>query len=154
MGKRAMGESGLSATGVASYKSDRKRYCVIVVAAGGDCQSRAACALAAAMWYNGRLYADTMLDLVYIPVFALHLLAVNVAAAAPLVCIWLRRREARHGDAAAGAVGQLCPCCPGALLLNSPPARFAVPRQVFQPTLAQNLGADGCSTTFPRSGSP
>jgi hypothetical protein len=47
-----------------------------------------------------------MLDLVYIPVFALHLLAVNVAAAAPLVCIWLRRRETRHGDLAARAVGR------------------------------------------------
>ena len=47
-----------------------------------------------------------MLDFIYIPVFALHLLAVNVASAAPLVCIWLRCRETRHGDAAARAVGQ------------------------------------------------
>ena len=47
-----------------------------------------------------------MLDVVYIPVFALHLLAVNVASAAPLVCCWLRWRETRHEDAAAGAVGR------------------------------------------------
>ena len=47
-----------------------------------------------------------MLDFVLIPIFALHLLAVNVATAAPLVCIWLRWRESRHEDAAAGAVGR------------------------------------------------
>jgi hypothetical protein len=34
-----------------------------------------------------------------------HLVAMNVASAAPLICVWLRYRE-RHDDAAAGAIGQ------------------------------------------------
>lgn len=45
-----------------------------------------------------------MLDLVAILLFSLHLLAVNIASAAPLVCLWLKRRE-RRGDQAASIVG-------------------------------------------------
>jgi hypothetical protein len=35
---------------------------------------------------------------------AAHLVAMNVASAAPLICVWLRHRE-RRGDAAAGVIG-------------------------------------------------
>lgn len=40
------------------------------------------------------------------PITALHLFCVDLAAAGPLLCIWLRRRELRRGDAAAGTVGR------------------------------------------------
>ena len=39
-------------------------------------------------------------------VFAFHLLAVNVATAGPLVCVWLRWRQTRHGDGTAALVGR------------------------------------------------
>jgi hypothetical protein len=47
-----------------------------------------------------------VLDLFFIFVLAAHLLAMNIATAAPLVCIWLKRRELRHGDEAAGPLGR------------------------------------------------
>ncbi len=47
-----------------------------------------------------------MLDLAIIPILAVHLLAMNVATAGPLVCVWLKRREVRYDDAEAGRVGE------------------------------------------------
>ena len=47
-----------------------------------------------------------MFELLITPVVAVHLLMVNIAAAGPLVCIWLHRRENLRGDAAAGIVGR------------------------------------------------
>jgi hypothetical protein len=46
-----------------------------------------------------------LLHLVFILLLAAHLVAVNIATAAPLVCLWLKRREVRGGDAEAGRVG-------------------------------------------------
>lgn len=46
-----------------------------------------------------------MLDLAFILVLAAHLLAMNVATAGPLVCLWLKRREVRLADAEAGRLG-------------------------------------------------
>jgi hypothetical protein len=40
------------------------------------------------------------------PLTALHLLCVDLAAAGPLLCIWLRRREVRAGDVIAGETGR------------------------------------------------
>lgn len=40
------------------------------------------------------------------PLTALHLLCVDLAAAGPLLCIWLRRRELRRNDPLAGVVGR------------------------------------------------
>ena len=39
-----------------------------------------------------------MVDLLFIPLFAAHLLLVNVAAAGPLVCVWLEWWASRRGD--------------------------------------------------------
>jgi hypothetical protein len=47
-----------------------------------------------------------VLELLITLLLAAHLLATNVAGAAPLVCIWLHRREMRGGDAVAGNVGR------------------------------------------------
>lgn len=46
-----------------------------------------------------------MLDFLLIVVMAAHLLAMNVATAAPLVCVWLKRRQVRHADVTAGRLG-------------------------------------------------
>ncbi len=46
-----------------------------------------------------------MLEMILTLLLAVHLLAVNVASAGPLVCVWLHRRCFRHGDALAGQVG-------------------------------------------------
>lgn len=46
-----------------------------------------------------------MISIGLIVVFALHLLAANVATGAPLVCLWLEVRE-RRGDKAAGLAGR------------------------------------------------
>lgn len=46
-----------------------------------------------------------MLDILLIFVLAAHLLAMNVATAAPVVCIWLKRREVRQADEVAGRLG-------------------------------------------------
>jgi hypothetical protein len=45
-------------------------------------------------------------DILSILVLAAHLLAMNVATAAPLVCIWLKRREVRSADDTAGRLGR------------------------------------------------
>lgn len=47
-----------------------------------------------------------MLDLLLIFTLAVHLLAVNLAGAGPLVCLWFDWRELRAGDAVAGRVGR------------------------------------------------
>lgn len=47
-----------------------------------------------------------MLDVALILVLAVHLLAVNLAGAGPLVCLWLDWRELARGDTAAGRIGQ------------------------------------------------
>ncbi len=47
-----------------------------------------------------------MLDLLLIVVFGLHLLAVDVAMAGPLLAIWLQWRESRFQDRVAGEVGR------------------------------------------------
>lgn len=47
-----------------------------------------------------------MLDFVLVPLATLHLLAVYVATAAPLVCLWLGWRETRANDRAAALVGR------------------------------------------------
>jgi hypothetical protein len=45
-------------------------------------------------------------DLLLIAIFACHLLAVDVAAAGPLMAIWLEWRETRRGDVLAGEIGR------------------------------------------------
>ena len=47
-----------------------------------------------------------MLHLLLTAIFGVHLLAVDLAMAGPLIAIWLEWRESRHQDLAAGAVGQ------------------------------------------------
>ncbi len=47
-----------------------------------------------------------MSDLLLIAIFACHLLAVDVAAAGPLMAIWLEWRETRRGDLLAGEIGR------------------------------------------------
>src|SRR5213595_2822219 len=47
-----------------------------------------------------------MSDLLLIVAFAAHLLAVNVALAGPLWCVWLTWRESRYADVVAGQVGR------------------------------------------------
>lgn len=47
-----------------------------------------------------------MLDFVLVPLATLHLLAVYVATAAPLVCLWLGWRETHAQDKAAALVGR------------------------------------------------
>ena len=47
-----------------------------------------------------------MLEVLLIASLSLHLLAVNVATGGPLVCLWLKRRERKQGDAAAGQLGR------------------------------------------------
>jgi len=47
-----------------------------------------------------------LFDLLLVLVLSIHLLAANVAAAAPLVCLALDIRESRRGDALAGDVGR------------------------------------------------
>lgn len=47
-----------------------------------------------------------MIDLFLILTLAAHLLAMNVATAAPVVCVWLKRREVRQADEAAGRLGR------------------------------------------------
>ncbi len=46
-----------------------------------------------------------MLDVVRIVLLSNHLILVDVAMAGPLVCVWLRWREMRHGDVLAGQLG-------------------------------------------------
>ena len=50
--------------------------------------------------------------------FTAHLLAVNLAMAAPLVCIWLEHRQTRHADELAGKLGRRLAwyCCASAFL--------------------------------------
>jgi hypothetical protein len=45
-------------------------------------------------------------DILLIAIFACHLLAVDLAAAGPLVAIWLEWRATRHKDALAGEIGR------------------------------------------------
>ena len=47
-----------------------------------------------------------MLELTEISVLTLHLLAVDVATIAPLLCIWLEWRESARGDLVAGRLGR------------------------------------------------
>ena len=47
-----------------------------------------------------------MSDLLLIAIFACHLLAVDLAAAGPLMAIWLEWRETRRGDSLAGEIGR------------------------------------------------
>jgi hypothetical protein len=47
-----------------------------------------------------------VLHIAFILILAAHLVAMNVATAAPLVCLWLKRREVRNADAEAGLMGQ------------------------------------------------
>lgn len=47
-----------------------------------------------------------MLDLLLVVLLAAHLLAVNLAGAGPLVCLWFDWREIRAGDPLAGHVGR------------------------------------------------
>jgi len=47
-----------------------------------------------------------LIELLLVPVFAAHLLAVNVASGGPLVCMWLERRETRRDDQLAGQTGR------------------------------------------------
>lgn len=47
-----------------------------------------------------------MFDVLLVLVLSIHLMAANVAAAAPLVCLALDVRESRRGDALAGDVGR------------------------------------------------
>lgn len=47
-----------------------------------------------------------LLSLIFIFVLAAHLVCMNVATAAPLVCIWLKRREVRQADVEAGRLGR------------------------------------------------
>lgn len=47
-----------------------------------------------------------LLDTLLVLVLAAHLLAANLAGAAPLVCIWLDIRETRRGDLVAGELGR------------------------------------------------
>ncbi|MBI2824395.1 MAG: hypothetical protein HYX69_06885 [Planctomycetia bacterium] len=51
---------------------------------------------------EGALLLDTLLVLV----LAAHLLAANIAGAAPLACLWLDWREVGRGDALAGELGR------------------------------------------------
>jgi hypothetical protein len=48
---------------------------------------------------------STFTPLASVLLLAAHLVAMNVASAAPLICVWLRYRE-RRGNAMAGAVGR------------------------------------------------
>jgi len=45
------------------------------------------------------------LDLILSPALALHLLAINIGAAGPLLCIWLHLRGCRRSDTVADVVG-------------------------------------------------
>lgn len=47
-----------------------------------------------------------VLDFLLVVLLAVHLLAVNLAGAGPLVCLWFDWREIRAGDALAGQVGR------------------------------------------------
>ena len=60
-----------------------------------------------------------LLEFAFNVLFTAHLLAVNLAMAAPLVCIWLDRRETLHSDRAAGELGKhLAWLCCGSLLFG------------------------------------
>jgi hypothetical protein len=48
----------------------------------------------------------TLLQILLVLVLAFHLLAANLAGAAPLVCVWLDAREARRSDPLAGELGR------------------------------------------------
>ena len=50
---------------------------------------------------------DVPLNLILNLTLTFHLISVDLAAAVPLVCIWLHRRERRRGDATAGRAGRL-----------------------------------------------
>ncbi len=52
------------------------------------------------------LLSSRVLDSLLIPIFALHLLVVNVALAGPLWCVWLSVREQRTGNPLIAAVGR------------------------------------------------
>lgn len=47
-----------------------------------------------------------LLQILLVVVLATHLIAANLAGAAPLVCIWLDVRQTRRGDDQAGALGR------------------------------------------------
>ncbi len=49
---------------------------------------------------------DLVTDILLIAIFACHLLAVDLAAAGPLMAIWLEWRATRHGDALASEIGR------------------------------------------------